>query len=254
MDVYGIHDVEYSKNCFKGMLSQYIAINSRWGMREQEPETSDYIKGYTEMARLMDFLRACGGKELHISGTISNPQGNEKKGCVRDIYISSQYFKDMLESFVHTLFEKSQEGLFQCEFDWEWKKPIKHMWKTTVDGKEVEVEEEDPFFTEPFSCEEIKKINDYFDEKEKKQFRTINGKKGRIVNRIKKSVSQYVTDMNTTKLYSFIYDVMLTAGITSKDGYIGEGFSGDIGREKSQHIRNWLKAYEKERERLRGQK
>ena len=50
--------------------------------------------------------------------------------------------------------------------------------------------------------------------------------------------------MTNTKKYSFIYDLMLMAGFTGKAGHLGKGFKGDIGREKAQYIRNWLKAFQ----------
>ena len=48
---------------------------------------------------------------------------------------------------------------------------------------------------------------------------------------------------NKTKLYSFVYDLMRWAKFTGKTCITEEGFSGDIGREKCQQVRNWLKAW-----------
>lgn len=54
-------------------------------------------------------------------------------------------------------------------------------------------------------------------------------------------------DINKTKKYSFIYDALLLTGIiekiTGKETIDEEGFSGDIGNEKFQAVRKWLKAY-----------
>lgn len=48
-----------------------------------------------------------------------------------------------------------------------------------------------------------------------------------------------------TKVYSFIYDALLLAGITGREEITEEGFSGDIGSDKFQEVRKWILSYEK---------
>ena len=51
---------------------------------------------------------------------------------------------------------------------------------------------------------------------------------------------QGILGNNKTKDYSFIYDILVIRG---KANDIGKGFSGTIGKEKCQTIRNWINAY-----------
>lgn len=48
------------------------------------------------------------------------------------------------------------------------------------------------------------------------------------------------------KEYSFVYDVCVLKGLVN---YIGDGFSGVVGKEKYDAVKSWIKTYGKQAER-----
>ena len=95
---------------------------------------------------------------------------------------------------------------------------------------------------EPYTDEELNNIIEYEKEKESNQPKlTQNGKIGRTCYSFYKALKlQGILGNNKTKDYSFIYDILVIRG---KVNDIGKGFSGTIGKEKYQNIRNWINAY-----------
>lgn len=189
-----------------------------------------------ELPLLIQFLRTCEGSALEIKGTITKPKGKQVKGTELTTTISNQQFLTWLELFVNTWFESQQDGLFQHEFGWDFKQPLP-----------VYEDEQDSFFTDPYSDEEISQIIDYYDKLEKSYLKySKNGELGRLANRIVDLMQPVCMDWTQTKLYSFVYDIMLLGKCTGKECITEEGFSGDIGREKAQQVRNWLQAYNRD--------
>lgn len=197
-----------------------------------------------ELFKLIQLLRACKGSALEIKGTITKPKGKQLKGTELSTTISNQEFLTWLEVFVNTWAEREQDGLFQFAFGWDFKQPL-----TLRRGQAPVFEEEQhPFFTESYSDEEISQIIDYYDKIEKSHPKlTKNGKLGSIANRIVTIIIKSACiDWTQTKLYSLVYDLMLLGKITGKECITLKGFSGDIGREKSQQVRNWLQAFNRD--------
>lgn len=195
---------------------------------------------FSEFAKLIQLLRACKGSALEIKGTITKPKGKQLKGTELTTTISNQEFLTWLEVFVNTWLEREQDGLFQYVFDWYFKQPL-----TLRRGQ---AQEQHPFFTDPYSDEEISQIIDFYDKLEKHYSKfTKNGELGRIANRIVTIIIKSACiDWTQTKLYSFVYDIMLLGKFTGKECITSKGFSGDIGREKSQQVRNWLQAFNRD--------
>lgn len=191
-----------------------------------------------QIAELIKFLRSCEGSPLKISSTIQNPYKGQVKGSNLSFNLNDKYTLLYLEQFLNTILEENQDGLYQFEFNWNFKEPIKH-YKGIAPCYETE---EDSFFTEPYTDEELDKIIEYEKEKESNQPKlTKNGKIGRICYSFYKALKlQGILGNNKTKDYSFIYDILVIRG---KANDIGKGFSGTIGKEKYQTIRNWINAY-----------
>lgn len=237
MEAYGFADIdipnEFNPNLTKS-VSEWLSSFVVW-----------YAKGYAidhflstslkELPLLIRFLRTCEGSALEIKGIITKPQGKQKIGTELTISISNHRFLAWFELFVNSWLERMQDGLFQYEFDWDFKKPLE------------DEEGQDPFFTEPYSDEEISQIISYYEKLEKSHLKySKNGELGRLAYRIIDLIQPVVADWNRTKLYSFAYDVMLLGKCTGKSCITEEGFSGDIGREKAQQVRNWLNARQRD--------
>ena len=74
----------------------------------------------------------------------------------------------------------------------------------------------------------------------------VNYKLGLLAHDLLSYIDVATTKFNTRKKFSFLYDAMLLGGFVGKKPIIDKGFSGDIGREKAQKVKDWLKAYEKD--------
>lgn len=246
MESYGLTDFEIPdqlspnlKAMASGILASYVLwyANNGYGI---DHSISTRLK---EIPLLIQFLRTCEGSTLEIKGTITKPKGKQVKGTELTATISNQQFLTWLELFANTWFESQQDGLFQHKFGWEFKQPL----TLREDLAPVYEEEQDPFFTEPYSDEELSQIIDYYDKLEKSHLKfSKNGELGRLADRIVSLMKSVCIDWKATKLYSFVYDIMLLGKCTGKECITEEGFSGDIGREKSQQVRNWLQAYDRD--------
>lgn len=189
-----------------------------------------------QIAELIKFLRSCDGNPLKISGIIKKPYKGQVKGSNISFNLNDKHTLYYLEQFLNTILERNQDGFYQYKFGWNFKEPIKY-YKGTAPYYEIE---EDSFFTEPYTDEELDKIIKY--EKERNQLKlTKNGKLGRACYYLYSALEkQGILGNSKTKDYSFIYDILVIKG---KANDVGEGFSGTIGKEKYQTIKNWINAY-----------
>jgi hypothetical protein len=142
----------------------------------------------------------------------------------------------MAEEMLHSV----SEGEYEHIFGWD-KKPIIEGYSYLFSGLSD--------FREPYSDEELKQIIEY--EKKKAQRKPKGnayiGKRLYFVYNKFKEAGYF--GQSKQKEYSFLYDWYVLAGIAND---IGEGYSGSIGKEKYQHIKNWITAYEKFKESLKG--
>lgn len=188
-----------------------------------------------QIAELIRFLRSCEGSPLKISGTIQKPYKGQVKGTNLSFNLNDKYTLFYLELFLNTILEKNQEGFYQYKFGWDFKQPVRYY----LEGGIIE---EDSFFTELYTDEELSKIIEYEKEKESNQPKfTENAKLGKLCYYFYSVLEeQGVLRNHKTKAYSFIYDFLAIKGNLNN---IGEGFSGTIGKEKYQVIKNLIKAY-----------
>lgn len=194
--------------------------------------TDGYINSQTlELVKLIQFLRKCKNGCLELTGKITQPNKDEVKGTEAHMKLTGHSI-NLLESFADTWLEVDQASLLHDGLD--------------IEPKELLYGETLPFI-EPHTDEELKRVEDILCVKPKgAKSHTKNGKLGQLANDIDAVFESHegYKDMTNTKKYSFIYDLMLMAGFTGKAGHLGKGFKGDIGREKAQYIRNWLKAFQ----------
>lgn len=245
MDYYGISDFEIPDKLnhdIKASASKRLAFYLTF--TNVSTISSELEVSRKELAEFIKFLRACEGSAITLKGIITNPQKNDIKGTEKITKISDKYFLSWLELFVNTWLEREQDEIFQYLFKWESKKPLSY---TNKEGEK----EDDCFFTEPYSNEEIEEIISFYG-KEIKSYeeRTKNGELGRLASKLLSIIEPVKQEWTQTKLYSFVYDIMKAGGKTGKKAITGKDFSGDIGREKSQQVRNWIKAYNRDLERL----
>ena len=242
MEAYSIPDFDIpdklNKN-LKGKLSKRIAVVLDWGLKGY----AQHNNSREELALLIQFLRACKGNDIQLKGIVHKPHGKYSKGLEMTAKLSaSSQFITWLELFANTWLEQQQDGLYQYEFDWDFKQPL-----TICRGlAPVYEKEQDPFFLDPYTDEEISSIIEY-EAKSKGAFPQFKGNSelGRMAWKIKTLLEPHELEITQRKLYSFIYDVMLLGKCTgTSEPCTDEGFSGDIGREKAQYIINWLSAYE----------
>ena len=240
MEVYGISDFEIPDKLnpkVSALASERIASNMLLPLAERMSSTIETNR--KELAKLIKFLRECEGSQITLEGLITKPQGKNIKNTYSTTQIADRYFLTMFEQLANTWLEREQDGVFQYLFNWDFKQPVKYINK---DGEE----EFDRFFTEPYSDQEIDQIISYYDSQEKeRKKRSISVILGRLANRIISFIEPATKEWTQTKLYSFVYDVMLIGKCVGKVAITEEGFSGDIGRDKSQQVRNWIQAFKK---------
>ena len=198
----------------------------------ERDEIDDLITDQTlELVKLIQFLRKCKNGCLELTGTITQPNKDEIKGTEVHMKLTGHSIR-VLELCVDTRLEVDQASLLHDGLD--------------IEPKGLLIGETLPI-TEPHTDEELERVEDILCAVPKgKKRHTKNGKLGQLANDIDAVFKRHegYKDMTSTKKYSFIYDLMLMAGFTGKAGHIGKGFIGDIGREKAQYIRNWLKAFQ----------
>lgn len=196
----------------------------------------DYLGDLDELISAVKFFKSCDGSELKLTSTITKPKGNELKGQVKTITISSAYLKLAFRLFVDTLLNEHTEI-----FGVERKQDIKIILPEFGFGIF-------PMnFCIPFTNAEIDKIEAEYNKFPPKKKCKSNAKLGgcaAMILHILKMGGIDKSNNTKTKLYSFVFDLMRLGGITCKKGNPDKGFSGDAGREKLQYVTGWLKACE----------
>lgn len=243
MEVYGMSDIEMSDpleqfTSLSRRIATILNINVTWiHIDWQQKAIQD-----AEVPKLIRFLRACEGSTIKLRGNATKPLGKLVKGSELALTISDPDFLLFLEKSANTWLKKRYGDNFEDIFGWDAKKAVTSQKDTGEEYNQIE----DSFFTEEFSNEEIEKIINYF-KKQSKEKSSENGIRGFVADNICKLILPATKGWTQTKQYSFVYDVMLVGKCTGKIAITEEGFSGDIGREKAQQVRNWIKAFERYR-------
>lgn len=238
---YDIPDVEISGRFsweIEGVLSRKLAI---WLIHKPPMDYLYPSNKCKELAIFIKFLNACYGSQINVRGTIKNPQGKQVKGANMEVSISEDnpFMCDLLY-FANTMLEQYQDGRYQCEFGWDFKEKIELQ---DVLGRK----EEHPFYTKWYAEEELDCIINYENEEESRRISKRNGKLGFIASYMLEILQKVEGFKTKTKMYSFVYDVMLIGGFVGGKCIEDDGFSGDVGEEKYQEVRNWVTAYNKEK-------
>lgn len=209
-------------------------------------DIEDDYQTIIDCSSLIDLLTSCIGKTVNVNnivikGEINNPQEGENKNTTKSITLRSKFLLEMLKLFTNTLLNNRYSDLFKDEFGWEAKgkcsndnMPSELMIETTFTDKELS------FFKQPFSKEDIQTILNKFKNEYLPPYRG-NAKQGYYY------YWEYIF-FKTWKIfkgemikeYSFIYDIAVLYGQENK---LDKGFSGIIGKEKYQRIKNCINAY-----------
>lgn len=246
MEAYGISDFNINdklnrsvKTLASNKIATLLRINYRHIQNVGKTSLAQYLE---ELPLLIQFLRACEGSVIQLKGTITNPRGKQIKGTETYAKLSYPHFLTGLEMFTNTWLEKEQDGLFQYEFGWKDKEPITWTETKTSGSNTEEYEYKDPYFTEDYSDEEIEMMISFLKHEQKQEKKTTkNAVLGFVANNIVELIKPVTQNWIVTKLYSFVYDVMLVGKCVGKV-ITEEGFSGDIGRDKFQQVKNWIVA------------
>lgn len=186
-----------------------------------------------EIAQFVQFLRLCGENSYKITSTIQHPKRGKIKGSTESFTFNGSYVSTPIYLMAEEMLHSVSEGEYEYIFGWD-EKPIIEGYSYLFSG----ISE----LRKPYSDEELHQIIEY----EKKKIQRIckgNAKKGRklyfVYNKLKEAGH---FGNSKQKEYSFLYDWYVLSGLAND---IGEGYSGTIGKEKYQQVRNWITAYEK---------
>lgn len=202
-------------------------------------EDADLWGKRLEIAQLVQFLRLCGDNSYKITSTIQNAQNGKIKGSSDSITFNSSYISNSILLMAEEMLHLVSEGEYEYVFGWDSKPSI----------------EAEPFWfsgfselTEPYSDEELNQIIAY----EKKRSERIPKGNAQIGRRLyivyDKLKNAGYFGQSKQKEYCFLYDWYVIAGMVND---VGEGYSGTIGKEKYQYIKNWIKAFENFRNKLK---
>lgn len=180
------------------------------------------------LAKFIKFLRSCGDNEFKISSTIKEPQKGEVKGsnivfCFKNHKVTSE-----LQETINNLLVKVAD--IESE---------RMKYKANVPMEIRELYAKGSHYTN----EEIEQIIKYEEKHRPKKKMTKNVEIGLSLYDI------YMYNKNKgyfghskIKEYSYLYDWCVLNNLAND---IGEGYSGVIGKEKYQQVKNWITAYEK---------
>lgn len=230
-NMYGYVSILNNRNAF--MLFSYFTSENDW---------KDLVIGNNlKIALFIKFLKSCAGSRIQLTSTISNPDKGEVKGSTKKIIIDDKLLLDNIYLLANTLLEANSDGTYQYEFDWEFKDKVKYK-RGLAPVYEIQ---ESPFYTEPYTDEELNSIIAYESSREKRKELTPNALIGKRLDFIYNTLVKQKIFGNSargekTKEYSFLYDYQVLIGIANN---IGIGFSGCIGKEKYTNVKNWISAY-----------
>lgn len=233
MEFYGFQDImRYGTfaSCFLGSYVQFLInkYKTQLDMRE--------------LLSLVKFLRLCHsngeGNPLILKRKITTSSKYGQKGQEKTITISNNYILTALELFAKRLLIEENDLWIQFQLQYANEKNCLDKYHSqsmndSYDGNELN-DDEIIDMMENY-CSTIPQTNV-----------TNNSHLGRVASDILVMQDKWCicsNKPNKTKLYSFVYDLMRWAKFTGKTCITEEGFSGDIGREKCQQVRNWLKAW-----------
>lgn len=248
MVMYGLEDfvVEEFKvydNNVGGYVDDFVTASQRM------VDNIYFIKNYDELepehdrhkqiAELIQFLRACKGSPVELRSTITIPKGCLIKNTEHHITIKEDVFGfgefGELDLFLNTYLHYCSGGIIE-------KLPKK---------RDLFNPEWHKYFTEPYTDEEISKIIAYCEEREDKRIKpNYLGRLGyiakHIIGYLKPETAK--SNISDTKLYSFVYDVMLLGEPELKYPITTKGFSKGKAKEKSDKVKYWIKRFEEAKE------
>lgn len=204
-------------------LSHFHIGLLRMGIRIDTPDNT-----IIQVAKLALLMRSCMGGKIEIRCTISDPQKGEVKGTSKAIEIESNLFNIYFSKFLHTLISQyTNDIMYGAMGDYK---------KHYVFG--------DFGFMEDWTEDELKSIIE-FEENDINRKLTQSAKLGRRLAFVLEKLDDYglFEGMNQRKTYSFLYDWCVLNGIVND---IGEDFSGSLGKEKADWVKNRLNAFHKQ--------
>lgn len=212
------------------------------------------------LAKLIRFFRDCKKNNIKLSGIIENPSKGQKKGWNECIEVNDETISIQIEAFLekllndHISFMKSIYPPFSEE--------VKKEYNVTDVYEKVEIKAPlmvydnnektsiriNSNYVYPYSDEELEEII----KEDQKQHEIIN-RQDMIDAPYNARLGRFLlwfydmfnaqgiwNNANKMKAYSFLYDWMVIKGITEPKG---KGFSGTIGKEKYDVVKNCIKAY-----------
>ena len=201
-----------------------------------------------EIAELIDFFRSVTGGEIELKGSVENPRNGEVKTMLKKCSIKNRLLQNALELFLNTLLENEQDGLYQYLFNWEnFKQPIKY---TRKDEKGKVIVEDDAYFVEPYTEEELNQILQH--ERLQHEREISYNECGKIGYRLQWLYSRLVDvdifgngKQTQRKEYCFLYDFAVLAGKAPHIAGNKLGIcTGDIGKEKADWVKNKMISYD----------
>lgn len=225
MGCYGIPDTDTPDKPM-GLLSDRLAQALSGFWKNYQP----FYDWQVEVALLIQFLKACKGSDIVLKGTITNPQGKQVKGSELTAKLSANNsFKTDLEELAATWLDRQLNFSYDDLQDMDiYAYPLNHYTEQVLE----------------IIIRHLRRTSKIIPQRSK------NGELGEMADYIKTLLEPYGLNITQTKLYSFIYDIMLLGEYTGKTSITDEGFSSGIGREKSQQVRNWLNAYVRDMSRI----
>lgn len=194
-----------------------------------------------ELLSLIKFLKSCNsngkGNPLILKRKITTSSKYGLKGQEKTITISNNRILNALELFINTLMYDNLTYYEKTKFSLE-KKPLDNESLDFIIGVETD---SNLCFYEPLTDDEIDRLSTMQTGK-----LTKNCLLGLDAEYFLALLKLCNIQGNKTKLYSFVYDLMRLAKHTGKKCITEEGFSGDVGREKYQQVKNWCQACSKE--------
>lgn len=186
-----------------------------------------------QVAKLALLMRSCMGGKIEIRCTISDPQKGEVKGTSKAIEIESDFFNVHFSKFLHTLISQGNEHLY-----------TNHIMNGAMGDYKERYVFGDFGFIEDWTEAELKAIIAY-EENNLNRRLTQSAKLGRRLAFVLEKLNEYglFEGMNQRKTYSFLYDWCVLNGVAND---IGEDFSGSLGKEKADWVKNRLNAFHKQ--------
>lgn len=179
-----------------------------------------------QSAKLIQLFQICKGSAVTIASTISQPQRGMVKGTEHKVNIDSGWLK---EYTIEGIKKRMHLGclLFKEAF-------LKY-------GIDIDNIEPDNIEDVILILAELKKLTKCTD----------NTLKGWYLHDMYYKFTEdkiFPKDCTERKKYSFLYDYCV---LIEEANNIGEGFSGDIGKDKYTQVKNWINAYKNKRPKIK---